>query len=96
MRTTSIQDTGGTCLTENEDIPKRWTEYCSELYSYRATGDPEVLNVPPAINNASHPILRQEVEAAVKSLKKEKSAEMDNIPEQNYFSKGEKPWSMPY
>ena len=26
-RTTTIQDKGGTCLTENEDILKRWTEY---------------------------------------------------------------------
>ena len=26
-RTTAIQDKGGTCLTENENILKRWTEY---------------------------------------------------------------------
>ena len=73
-RTTTMQYKGGTCLTENEDILKRWTEYCSELYNYRATGDPEVLKVPPATNNANHFILREEVEAAVKSLKKGKSA----------------------
>ena len=79
-RTTTIQDKGGTCLTENEDILKRWTEYCSELYNYRATGDPEVINVPPATNNPNHPILRKEVEAALKSLKKGKSAGGDNIP----------------
>ena len=79
-RTTTIQDKGGTCLTENEDILKRWTEYCSELYNYRATGDPEMLNVPPATNNANHPILREEVEAAVKLLKKGESAGVDNIP----------------
>ena len=53
-RTTTIQDKSGTCLTENEDVLKRWTEYCSELYNYRATGDPEVLNVPPATNNDKH------------------------------------------
>ena len=47
-RTTTIQDRGGTCLTENEDILKRWTEFCSELYNYRATGDPEVLNATPS------------------------------------------------
>ena len=79
-RTTTKQDKGGTCLTENEDIRKWWTECCSELYNYRATGDPEVLNVPPATNNTNHPILREEVEAAVKSLKKGKSAGVDNIP----------------
>ena len=28
---------------------KRSTEYCSELYNFRATGDPEVLNVSPAM-----------------------------------------------
>ena len=54
-RTTTIQDKGGACLTENEDILKRWTEYCSELNNYRAIGDPEVLNVPPATNNVNHP-----------------------------------------
>ena len=79
-RTPTIQDKGGTCLTENENILKRWTEYCSELYNYRATGDPEVLNVAPATNSANHPILRKEVEAAVKLLEKGKSAEVDNIP----------------
>ena len=79
-RTTTIQDKNGTCLTENEDVLKRWTEHCSELYNYRATGDPEVLNVPPATNNDNHPILREEVEAAVKTLKKGKSAGVANIP----------------
>ena len=79
-RTTTIQDKGGTCLPENEDILKRWTEYCSELYNYRATGDPEVLSVPPASNNSNHPILREEVEAAMKSLKRRKLVGVDNIP----------------
>ena len=59
---------------------KRWTEYCSELYNHKATGNPEVLNVPPATNIDDHPILREEVEAAVKALKKGKSAGVDNIP----------------
>ena len=39
-----------------------------------------MLDVPPPINNDSYPILREEVEAAVKSLKKGKSAGVDNIP----------------
>ena len=94
-RTTTIQDKAGTCLTENEDILKRWTEYCSELHSYIATGDPEVLKVPPVTNNANHPILCEEVEVPVKSLKRESQQEWI-IFQQNYFSKGEKPWSTPY
>ena len=68
---------------------KRWTEYCSELYNYRATGDPEVVNVPPATNNDNHPILREEVEAAVKTLKKRKSAGADNIPAEMVQAGGE-------
>ena len=67
----------------------RWTEYYSELYNYRATGDPEVLNVPPATNNDNHPILREEVEAAVKTLKKGKSAGVDNIPAEIVLAGGE-------
>ena len=55
-RTTTIQEIGGTRLTENEDILKRWTEYCSEQYIYRAAGDPEVLNVSPAINQSINQI----------------------------------------
>ena len=39
-----------------------------------------MLNVPLQINNDCYPILREEVEAAVKSLKKGKSAGVDNIP----------------
>ena len=53
------------CLTEEQDILKRWTEYCSKLYTHTTTGDPKVLDVPPPINNDSYPILREEVEAAV-------------------------------
>ena len=79
-RTTTIQDKDGDCLTEERDILKRWTEYCSDLYNHNAAGDPEVLNVPPASNNDNYPILRDEVITAVKSLKKGKSAGVDNIP----------------
>ena len=74
-RTTTIQDKEGKCLTEEQDILKRWTKYCSELYTHITTGDPKVLDVPPPINNDSFPILREEVEATVKSLKKGKRQE---------------------
>lgn len=67
----------------------RWTEYCSELYSHRATGDPEVLDIPPATDNDSHPILRDEVETAIKSLGKGKSAGVDNIPAELIQAGGE-------
>ena len=53
------------------------------------TGDPKVLDVPPPTNNDSYPILREEVEAAVKSPKKGKSAGVDNIPSELVQAGGE-------
>ena len=61
-------------------VVTRWTEYCSELYNYKANGDPLVLNCPKTDTEDDHPILRREVEAAVQLLKKGKSAGVDNIP----------------
>ena len=79
VRTSTIQNKDGKSLTEDQEILKRWTEYCSELYNYTATGDSGVLQVPTATNNDKYPILREEVEVAVKSLKKGKSAGVDNM-----------------
>ena len=53
---------------------------CSELYKYTANGDPSVLKCPRTDTKGDYPILRGEVEVAVQSLKKEKSAGVDNIP----------------
>ena len=88
-RTTTIQNRAGKCLTEEQDILKRWTEYCSELYTHTTTGDPKVLHVSPPSNSDSYPILREEVEAVVKSLKKGKSAGVDNIPSELVRAGGE-------
>ena len=88
-RTTTIQDKAGNCLTEEQDILKRWTEYCSELYTHTSTGDPRVLDAPAPINNDSYPILLEEVEAAVKSLKKGKPTGVNNIPLKLVQARGE-------
>ena len=77
---TTVQDHSGKCLTEERQILNRLTEYCSELYNYKANGDPSVLNCPQTDTEDDHPIFRREVEAAVQSLKKGKSAGVDNIP----------------
>ena len=45
-KATTVQDCSGKCLTEKRQILNRWTEYCSELYNYKANGDPSVLNCP--------------------------------------------------
>ena len=67
----------------------RWTKYCSELYNYKANGDPSVLNCHQTDTEADHPILRREVEAAVQSLKKGKSAGVNNIPAELVQAGGE-------
>ena len=76
----TIQDKSGKCLTEEKEILSRWTEYCSELYNYESCGDTAVLDCiqPPEEDQQS--ILRDEVDIAVASLKKGKSAGVDNIP----------------
>ena len=56
------------------------TEYCTELYNHKANGNPPVLDCPQTSTEDDHPILRKEMEAAVQSLKKGKSAGVDNIP----------------
>ena len=79
-KATTVQDRSGKCLTEERQILNRWTEYCSDLYNHKANGDPSVLNCPQTDTEDDHPILCREVDAAVPSLKKRKSAGVENIP----------------
>ena len=88
-KATAVQDRSGKCLTEERKILNRWTEYCSELYNHKANGDPSVLNWTQADTEDDHPIFRTEVEAAVQSLKKGKSAGVDNIPAEMVQAGGE-------
>ena len=67
------------CLTEEKEILSRWTEYCPELYNYESCGDNAVLGCSQSPEEDLRPILREEVEIAVASLKKGKSAGVDNI-----------------
>ena len=80
-KATTIQDLSGKYLTEEREILKRWIECCFDLYNHEANGNPSVLNCPQIYTEDDHPNLRKEVEAAVQSLKKGKSAGADNIPE---------------
>ena len=79
-KATTVQDRSGECRTDERQTPNQWIEYCSELYNYKANGDPSVLNCPQTDTEDDHPILRREVETAVQSLKKGMSAGVDNIP----------------
>ena len=88
-KSTTIQDKSGKCLTEENEILNRWTEYCSDLYNYETDGDPVVFECPQIPDEEHHPILREEVEAAVKALKMGKSAGVDNIPAELVQAGGE-------
>ena len=88
-KATTVQDRSEKCTTEEQQILNRFTEYCSELYNFKANGDPSVLNCPHTDTEGDQPILRKEVEAAVQSLKKRKSAGVDNIPAELVRAGGE-------
>ena len=88
-RSSTIQDKSGKCLTEEKEILSRWTEYCSELYNYESCGDNAVLDCSQPPEEDLQPILREEVEIAVASLKKGKSAGVDNIPAELVQAGGE-------
>ena len=79
-KATTVQDRSEKCLTEERQILNRWTEYCSELYNYKASENPSVLNCPQTDTEDDHSILGREVEAAVQALKKGESAGVNNIP----------------
>ena len=85
----NIQDKHGKCITDKMDVRKRWTEYCSELYSHNAEGDDEVLAVNEPIDQDSFHILESEVEAAIRGLKIGKSPGVDNIPAELLKSGGD-------
>ena len=86
-RSSTIQDKSGKSLTEEKEILSRWTEYCSELYNYESCGDNAVLHCSQPPEDLQ--ILREEVEIAVASLKKGKSARVDNIPAELVQAGGE-------
>ena len=76
----NVHDKDGKCITDKTEVLKRWTEYCSELYTHNAEGDISVLTVNEPSNQDNFPILKSEVEAAIQELKMGKSAGIDNIP----------------
>ena len=88
-RPSTIQDKSGKCLTEEKEILSRLTEYCSELYNYERCGDNTALDCSQPSEKDLQPILREEVEIAVASLKKGKSAGVDNIPAELVRAGGE-------
>jgi len=79
----AIKDKNGKMLQEKEEVKKRWTEYCSGLYTNSGNSDTVIAELdqisPPPNDDEMHDILHEEVEAAVKRLKKNKSPGIDDI-----------------
>ena len=64
-KASTVQDHSGKYLTEEQQILNSWTKYCSELYNYKADGDPSVLNYLQTDTEGGHPIFRTEMKAAL-------------------------------
>lgn len=64
-----------------EEVMARWTEYCSGLYTGSGNSDTVIIELeqisPPPNEDEMYDIPREEVEAAVKRLKKGKSPGID-------------------
>ena len=86
-KSTTIYDKLGKYLTQEHEILNRRTEYFSDLYNYETDGEPTVC--PHIPDEEHHPILREEMEAAVKALKMGISAGVDNIPAELVQAGGE-------
>ena len=81
-RSSTIQDRSWKCLTEEQEILSRWTEYCSELNNYESCGDNTIQDCSHTLEEDLQPIPHMEIEIAVASQKKGKSARVHtcNIP----------------
>ena len=77
-----IEDSSGNLLTESSDVHARWTEYCKGLYNYNLQPDTSILQQDQTSTREVQdlPVLQEEVEAAVRSLKTGKSPGVDNVP----------------
>ena len=80
----AIKDKQGKILMDKEETKARWTEYCSELYCSTGRDNKDLLSElekisPPPKDDENDNILYEEVEAAVKYLKKNKSPGADGV-----------------
>ena len=81
-RSLTIHNRSGKYLTEEQEILSRRIEYCSELLNQESCGDNAYWTVFSPAEKAEEdlqPVLREEVKIAVASLKKGKSAGVENL-----------------
>ena len=84
-----LSRTGLGNVIEEQEILSRLTEYCLELYSYESCGDNAVLDCSEPLQEDLQPKFCEEVEIAVASLKKGKSARADILPAELVQAEGE-------
>ena len=72
-------------------VLNQWTEYCSDLYNCELHPDTSLLqsNQSPTQEAESLPVLREEVEEAVRNPRAEKSTGVDNSPSKLLKNGGE-------
>ena len=57
-RASVIEDENGHLLTDSNDVLKRWTEYCMDLYNHKIQTDPsKVRPTPMDLREDSPPII---------------------------------------
>ena len=86
-----IENSSGNILTERTAVLNQWTDYCSDLYNYELHPDTSLLrsNQSPTQEAESLPVLREEVEEAVRNPREGKSPGVDNIPSELLKNGGE-------
>ena len=90
-KSTVIEDSSGNILMESTAVLNQWTEYCIGLYNYELHPDTSLLRSiqTPTQGAESLPVLREEVEEAVRGLKAGKFPGVDNIPFELLTKEGE-------
>ena len=74
----TVQDHSEKCLTEERQILSRWIEYCSELYNHKALWRSISTGLSLDTHRGRPP--RPSQRSGIQSLRKRKSAGVDNIP----------------
>jgi hypothetical protein len=87
-----IRNQESTMLQSKDEIKQRWTQYCSSLYKDPVGGDgmtKELEEITPPKSEEPQDILYSEVQAAIHTLKRNKSPGSDGITTEMLQAGGE-------
>ena len=83
-----VKDAAGTVLINEEGVLKRWRDYFEELMNVENPMESRE-EEPPLINSPVHDMSRDEVQTALKKMKKAKALGPDNIPIETCLTLGD-------